>query len=113
MTYYRRPIRTPGAMVRRPRRSAARSRGLPSMPDYGDSAYYWFHEALRPATTDTTPRTRALPAPEASRDTEAGAQSTGIGGYLLAVALVILVLVGGGTWLGSALTSTLSTPTSA
>ncbi len=113
MTYYRRPAGPTGAMVRRPRGSAARKRGLPSMPDYGDSAYYWFHETFRPATTDITPRPRALPAPEVSRDTEAEAQSTGIGGYLLAVALVILVLVGGGTWLGSALTSTLSTKTGA
>ena len=113
MTYSRRPTHAPGPMVRCPRRSAARKRGLPSMPDYGDSAYYWFHETFRSATPYAIPRTRALPASEDSRDTEAEAQSTGIGGYLLAVALVILVLVSGGTWLGSALTSTLSTPTSA
>lgn len=114
MTYYRRPARSTGAMTRSPRRTnAARTRGLPLMPDYGDSAYYWFHEALRSANTDTVPRRRALPAPTADRDTEAGTRSTGMGGYLLIAALVILVLVGGGTWLGSALTSTISTPASA
>ncbi len=114
MTYYKRATPSTGAVVRRPRRTnAARTRGLPSMPDYGDSAYYWFYEALRPANTDTAPRPRARPSPEASRDTEAGTQSTGIEGYLLVAALVILVLVGGGSWLGSALTSTLNTPTSA
>ena len=117
MTYYRRPTRAPGTMVRRPRTNAARSRGLPSMPDYGDSAYYWFHEAFqshasRPVNRDTAPRPRALPSP-AESGTEAGAQSTGIGGYLLVAALVILVLVGSGSWLGSALTSTLNTPASA
>ncbi len=116
MTYSRRPIHTPGAMVRRPRTNAARTRGLPSMPDYSDSAYYWFHEAFqshasRPGSRDTAPRPRTLPSPVES-DTEAGTQSTGIGGYLLTAALVILVLVGGGTWVGSALTSTLNTPTS-
>lgn len=117
MTYYRRPTRPTGPMVRRPRTNAARTRGLPSMPDYGDSAYYWFYEASqshasRLATTDTASRPRARPSPAVESDTEADAQSTGIGGYLLFAALVILVLVGSGSWLGSALTSTLNTPTS-
>lgn len=117
--YHRRPTRSTGATTRSPRRTnAARTRGLPSIPDYGDSAYYWFHEAIqsgasRPANTDTIPRRRAKPAPAADRDTEAGTHSTGVGGYLLIAALAILVLVGGGTWLGSALTSTPSAPTGA
>ena len=86
------------------------------MPDYGDSAYYWFHQALRsaasrPVDTDAVPSQRALPAPPADRETEAEARPTGVGGYLLIAALVILFLVGGGSWLGSALTSTLSAPT--
>jgi Mannosyl-glycoprotein endo-beta-N-acetylglucosaminidase len=119
MTYHRRPTISTRATTRRPRGTgAARTRGLPSMPDYSDSAYYWFHEAIRsrasrPVNTDTAPRRqRARPSP-AESDTEAGTRSTGIGGYLLVAALVILVLVGGGSWLGSALTSTLSTPASA
>ena len=116
MTYSRRSVRTPGAIVRRSRGGASRHPRLPSMPDYSDSAYYWLHEtfqshASREVRRDTEPRLRALPAPD-SRDTDASAQSTGIGGYLLAVALVILVLVGGGTWLGSSLASTLNAPTS-
>lgn len=100
MTYHRRPTSEPVAMVRRTRRTnAARARRLPSMPHYGNAGYY----PLRPTDTGPAPRPRARPSPTAVT------QSTGISGYLLFAALVILVLVGGGTWLGSALTSTLST----
>lgn len=117
MTYSRRPTRTAGPLVRRPRTNEARKRGLPSMPDYNDAAYYWFHEAFhaqasRAGRRDTEPRLRAFPSPD-SRGAAAPSQPGGIGGYLLAAALVILVLVVGGTWLGSQLSSTLSTPASA
>jgi hypothetical protein len=115
MTYSRRLTRPPGPLVRRPRTNAARKRGLPSMPDYNDAAYYWFHEAFHSQASwsqnrDTEPHLRALPAP-GPRDLTT--QSSGIGGFLLVAALVFLALVIGGTWLGSSLASTLNTPPSA
>lgn len=108
MTYYRRPTSAHRGMVRRPRRTnAARTRGLPSMPDYSDSAYY----SLRAANRDTAPRPRVRSAPAIEGESDASMQSTGFGCYILAAALVILILVSGGTWLGSSLATALNAPT--
>jgi soluble lytic murein transglycosylase-like protein len=82
------------------------------MPSYSDAAYYWLCVYQSEVTRPRTPQ-RTLPAPSVSmHETEARGetQPTGIGGYLLVVALIILALVGGGAWLGSALAPDLAAP---